>query len=44
MFGRDYKYLEQSLKDSNIPTHFNNRSIAYTYTDAGANRIFAVSQ
>ena len=43
MFGRDYKYLEQSLKDSNIPTHFNNRSIAYNYTDAGANRIFAVS-
>lgn len=43
MFGRDYKYLEQSLKDSNIPTHFSNRSIAYAYTDAGANRIFAVS-
>lgn len=44
MFGRDYKYLEQSLKDSDHPTIFSNQITAFTFTDAGANRIFAVKQ
>lgn len=43
-FGRDYKYLEQSLKDSDAPTIFSNQSTVFAYTDAGANRIFAVKQ
>lgn len=44
MFGRDYKYLEQSLKDSDAPTIFSNQSTICSYTDAGANRIFCVKQ
>lgn len=44
MFGRDFKYLEQSLKDSNHPTIFSSQLTAFAFTDAGANRIFAVKQ
>lgn len=44
MFGRDFKYLEQSLKDSDAPTILSNQSTVFAYTDAGANRIFAVKQ
>jgi len=44
MFGRDYKYLEQSLKDTNHPSIFSNQLTVFSYTDAGANRIFAVKQ
>lgn len=44
IFGRDYKYLEQSLKDSNHPSIFSNQLTVFSYTDAGANRIFAVKQ
>ena len=44
MFGRDYKYLEQSLKDSDAPTILSNQSTVFSFTDAGANRIFAVKQ
>lgn len=44
MFGRDYKYNEQSIKDSNHPTIFNNSSTVFSYTNAGGNRIFAVKQ
>lgn len=44
MFGRDYKYLEQSLKDNNHPTIFSSQLTAFAFTDAGANRIFAVKQ
>jgi hypothetical protein len=43
-FGRDFKYLEQSLKDSDAPTIFSNQSTVCSYTDAGANRIFVVKQ
>ena len=43
-FGRDYKYLEQSAKDNRHPTIFSNQLTAFAYTDAGANRIFAVKQ
>lgn len=44
MFWRDMKYSEQSLKDNNAPTIFNNSSTAFAYTDAWANRVFAVKQ
>jgi len=44
MFGRDYKYHEQSAKDSDHPTIFNNSSTAFSYTNAGGNRLFAVKQ
>lgn len=44
MFGRDYKYTEQSLKDNNHPSIFSNQLTVFSYTDAGANRIFAVKQ
>lgn len=43
-FGRDYKYHEQSAKDSNHPTIFNNSSTAFSYTNAGGNRVFAIKQ
>ena len=43
-FGRDYKYLEQSLKDSDAPTIFSNQITVCSFTDAGANRIFCVKQ
>lgn len=43
-FGRDYKYLEQSAKDNSHPTIFSNQLTAFAYSDAGANRIFAVKQ
>lgn len=39
-FGRDYKYLEQSLKDSGHPSLFSNQITICNYTDAGGNRIF----
>ncbi len=39
-FGRDYKYLEQSAKDSGHPSMFSNQITACNYTDAGGNRIF----
>ncbi len=44
MFGRDYKYLEQSLKDNGHPSIFSNQLTVFSYTDAGANRVFAVKQ
>lgn len=44
MFGRDYKYLEQSLKNSNAPTIFSNQTTTFSYTDAGGNRLFACKQ
>lgn len=43
-FGRDYKYLEQSAKDNRHPTIFSNQLTAFAFTDAGANRAFAVKQ
>lgn len=43
-FGRDIKYNEQSAKDSNHPTVFNNSSTVFSYTSAGGNRIFACKQ
>lgn len=43
-FGRDYKYLEQSLKDNRHPTIFSNQTTAFTFTDAGGNRVFACKQ
>lgn len=44
IFGRDYKYLEQSLKDSDAPTIFSNQSTVCSYVDAGANRLFVTKQ
>lgn len=44
-FGRDYKYLEQSLKDSGHPTIFSNQSTAHHWSDSGAsNLIYGVKQ
>jgi hypothetical protein len=40
MFGRDYKYLEQSAKDNRHPTVFSNQSTVCAYHDAGENRVF----
>lgn len=44
MFGRNYLYLEQSLKDNGHPSILSNQATLFSYTDAGANRIFAVKQ
>ncbi|RTL20769.1 MAG: hypothetical protein EKK55_17440 [Rhodocyclaceae bacterium] len=45
IFGRDARYLDQSTKDSNCPTHFSNNTTVFSYdtTDDG-NMIFAVKQ
>lgn len=44
MLWRDFKYLEQSLKDSNHPTIFSNQATAVAFTDAWANRLYVVKQ
>lgn len=44
IFGRDYRYNEQSLKDSSHPTVFSTSSTVFSYTNAGGNRVFAVKQ
>lgn len=44
MFGRDFRYLEQSLKDANAPSFFSNQATVFSFSDAGTNRIFAVKQ
>lgn len=44
MFGRDMKYLEQSLKDSNHPTIFSNQWGLVTFVDGGVNRLVVTKQ
>lgn len=44
IFGRDYKLLDQSLKDSNAVSIFNNTSTVFSYTNAGGNRVYACKQ
>jgi len=44
IFGRDYKYLDQSLKDNGHPSIFSNQLKAFSFTDAGGNILFAVKQ
>lgn len=44
MFGRDFKYLEQSAKDNAHPSIFSNQITAMAFSDAWANRLFAVKQ
>jgi len=44
MFGRDFKYLEQSLKDNNAPTIFSNQTTVCAYVDAGGNSLYVVKQ
>lgn len=43
-FGRDYKFQDQSLKDSGHPSVFSNQILPMAITDAGANRIFICKQ
>lgn len=43
-FGRDFKYLEQSAKDNRHATIFSNQSTVFSFTDAGANRLFCCKQ
>lgn len=44
MFGRNFLYLEQTLKDSNHPTIFSNQATVCSYTSAGNNRVFVCKQ
>jgi hypothetical protein len=44
VWGRDYRYLEQSLKDNAHPSLMSNQSISFTCTDAGGNRVFLTKQ
>lgn len=46
MFGRDFKYTEQSLKDSNHPTIFSNQLTAFAWHDSGSgsNLIYGTKQ
>lgn len=44
IWGRDYRFLDQSLKDSNHPSMFSNSSTVFSYTSAGGNRIYACKQ
>lgn len=43
-FGRDYKYNDQSLKDSGHPSIFSNQILPLVFTDAGANRLYVCKQ
>lgn len=43
-WGRDYKYQDQSLKDSGHPSIFSNQILPMSFTDAGANRLFVCKQ
>lgn len=43
-FGRDYKYQDQSLKDSGHPSIFSNQILPMAFTDAGANRLYVCKQ
>jgi hypothetical protein len=45
MFGRDYKYLEQSLKDNAHPTIFSSQILPFSFHDSGnSNLIYATKQ
>lgn len=45
IFGRDARYLDQSTKDSNCPTHFSNNTTVFSYdTAADGNVVCAVKQ
>lgn len=45
MFGRDYRLLEQSLKDSNHPSIFTNSTTVFAWHDSGGtNLIYGVKQ
>lgn len=46
MFGRDFKYTEQSLKDSNHPTIFSNQLTSFAWYDSGSgsNLIYGTKQ
>ncbi len=43
-FGRDYKFQDQSLKDSGHPSIFSNQILPLSFTDAGANRLYVCKQ
>lgn len=44
MFGRDYKYTDQSAKNSNHPSIFSSQLIACSYNDDGGNRVIVTKQ
>ena len=44
IWGRDYKILDQSIKDNNAPSIFTNHSLTFSFTNAGGNRIYACKQ
>lgn len=44
MFGRDFKYLEHGAKDNGHPSIFSNQITPMAFSDAGANRLYAVKQ
>lgn len=46
IWGRDYRYTEQSLKDSNHPSIFSNQSTVFAFQDSGAgsNIMYGVKQ
>lgn len=43
-FGRDFKYQDQSLKDSGHPSIFSNQILPMAFTDAGGNRLYVCKQ
>jgi hypothetical protein len=44
IFGRDYKSLDGTIKDSNSPSIFTNSSQVFSFTNAGGNRVYACKQ
>lgn len=44
IWSRDYKFWDQSAKDSNHPSMFTNSSTVFSYTNAGGNRVYACKQ
>lgn len=43
-FGRDFKYQDQSLKDSGHPSIFSNQILPMAFADAGGNRLYVCKQ
>lgn len=44
IFGRDYKLLDGTIKDSNHTSIFTNSSQMFSFTNAGGNRVYACKQ
>lgn len=44
MFGRDFRFIDQSLKDNGQPSMFSNSGTVFSYSSGGGNRVYACKQ